>query len=257
MNSPLPVTHPMRDASLLTCVAVEFAKLRRSLALLLCAASPLFVAVLMAVMFNRRADGGMTWNSYLASHAAMWALFMLPMSATALTVLLAQMEHGPRMWNHLLALPVPRWSLLVAKLVVAMALCGAMTLALAVTAPVLGALADRATPASALTGSMDWPAFAGLLARMWASAWLLVAVQLWAACRWRSFVPPLVLGIGGTFVAVAAAGADIGPYFPWLIPISALASKAGASTTALWFGIVAGAGCSALMVVDTQRRLLR
>ena len=247
----------MRGLSFLNCIVVEFAKLRRSLALLLCVAAPLFVAVLMAVIFNRQGGKDLAWSMYLTGNAATWAFFMLPMSITALTVLIAQMEHGPRFWNHLLALPVPRASVLLAKLLVTLLLCAAMTLALVVLAPASGLLADALTPGRSLAGSPDVSALAALLARMLASAWFLIALQLWAALRWRSFVPPLVLGIGGTFVAVAATGSDLGPYFAWLIPTNALARSGDAATTALIVGVVGGAVCSVLMVVDTRKRLLR
>lgn len=257
MNLRMLPLSPLPDLSLLDCVVVEFTKLRRSLALLLCAAAPLFVATLMAIMFNRQGGKDLAWAMYLTGNAATWGFFMLPMSVTALTVLIAQMEHGPRFWNHLLALPVPRASLLLAKLVVTLLLCAAMTLALVFLAPVSGWVADALTPGRSLAGSPDLPAFAGLLTRMVASAWFLIALQLWAALRWRSFVPPLVLGIGGTFVAVAATGSDLGPYFPWLIPTNALARSGEAATTALVVGVLGGAVCSVLMVLDTQRRLLR
>jgi len=248
---------PMHDLSLVNCIVVEFAKLRRSLALLLCVAAPLFVSVLMAVIFNRQGGKDLAWSMYLTGNAATWGFFMLPMSVTALTVLIAHMEHGPRFWNHLLALPVPRASVLLAKLVVTLLLCAAMTLALGLLAPLTGLVADAVTPGRSLAGSPDVRALAGLLTRMFVSAWFLIALQLWAALRWRSFVPPMVLGIGGTFVAVAATGSDLGPYFPWLIPTNALARSGDAATTALIVGVLGGAVCSVLMVVDTQRRLLR
>jgi len=248
---------PMHDLSLVNCIVAEFAKLRRSLALLLCVAAPLFVSVLMAVIFNRQGGKDLAWSMYLTGNAATWGFFMLPMSVTALTVLIAHMEHGPRFWNHLLALPVPRASVLLAKLVVTLLLCAAMTLALGLLAPLTGLVADAVTPGRSLAGSPDVRALAGLLTRMFVSAWFLIALQLWAALRWRSFVPPMVLGIGGTFVAVAATGSDLGPYFPWLIPTNALARSGDAATTALIVGVLGGAVCSVLMVVDTQRRLLR
>ena len=54
----------------------------------------------------------MPWEMWTADlRPAIWAFFMLPMSVTALTALVAHMEHGPRAWDHLRALPVPRWQL--------------------------------------------------------------------------------------------------------------------------------------------------
>ena len=244
------------DHTLLRCLRSELAKLRGSLALLLCLVAPVFVAVLMALIFNRQGGSDLPSRMYLLGNAATWAYFMLPMTVTALTVLVAQMEHGPRLWNHLLALPIPRTHVYFAKTGVVMLLCAGMTAVLALLAPLLGQLSDALTPGRALTGAGGWIEFARVLARMYASAWLLVALQLWAALRWKSFVPPLALGIGGTFVAVVATGSDIGPYFPWLIPANALGSDPTSATTALLVGTIGGAVCTAVLALHLARRTM-
>jgi ABC-2 type transport system permease protein len=82
---------------------------------------------------------------------------------------------------------------------------------------------------------------------------LLIAIQLWAALRFRSFVPPLVLGISGTFVAVAATSAKEGPYFPWLIPTNALASDPARANLAIQIGLYGGLVLLGLMVVRMSR----
>ncbi|MFP7721885.1 ABC transporter permease [Lysobacter sp. A3-1-A15] len=242
------------EHTFLRCMRAEIAKLRGSLALTLCVVAPVTVAVLMALIFNRQGGTDLPWRMYLLGNAATWAYFMLPMTVTALTVLVAQMEHGPRMWNHILSLPIPRRDTFFAKTGVVLLLCAGMTVLLAVLAPVLGRVSDALTPGRALTGSFDWAEFAGVLLRMYASAWLLVAVQLWAALRWRSFVPPLALGIGGTFVAVVATGSDLGPYFPWLIPTNALGSNPSSASVALLVGALGGALCTAGLALDLSRR---
>ena len=95
---------------------VEVFKLRRSLALLLALVAPTLIAVF--VFFNLlRLEHPSPWSMLLQTSAAIWAFFMLPMSVTALTALVAHMEHGPRSWEPLRALPVPAWHLYAAKLV--------------------------------------------------------------------------------------------------------------------------------------------
>lgn len=247
--SPPPPEH-----TLPRCLRAEITKLRGSLALLLCVVAPVVVAVLMALIFNRHGGGDLPWRMYLMGNAATWAFFMLPMTVTALTVLVAQMEHGPRMWNHLLALPIPRRHVFFAKANVVMLLCAGMTVVLALLAPLLGFISDALTPDRGLTGPLGWGELLRVLLRIYASAWLLVAIQLWAALRWRSFVPPLALGIGGTFVAVAATGSELGPYFPWLIPANALAADPSSVTIALVIGTAGGAACTAAMAWDLARR---
>jgi ABC-2 type transport system permease protein len=232
----------------------EAAKLRRSLVLLLCAAAPAMVALLCALMFQQRAGPDQPWATYLLSASAIWSFFMLPMTVTALTILVAQLEHGPRFWNHLLAVPVPRAFLFAAKIVVVVLLVAAMTVLLFLLVPALGWLGDAAAPERSLVGKLGLEQFAGTLAKMFGGALLLIALQLWAALRFRSFVPPLVLGIGGTFVAVVATGSDYGPYFPWLIATNALAGDPARAQLSLAVGIVGGLLAIAAMLVDLSRR---
>jgi ABC-2 type transport system permease protein len=149
---------------------------------------------------------------------------------------------------------VPRASFFAAKIAAVVILVAAMTLALFALVPALGWLADTAQPARSLTGEVDLAQFGSILARMFGGALLLVAVQLWAALRFRSFVPPLVLGIGGTFVAVVATGSSWGPYFPWLIPTNQLASDPANAQLALNVGIIGGLIVAAAMLVDLSRR---
>ncbi|RPD87664.1 hypothetical protein EGK76_00160 [Luteimonas sp. 100069] len=145
---------PPPEHTLSRCLRAEFTKLRGSLALLLCLVAPVVVAVLMALIFNRHGGGDTPWRMYLMGNAATWAFFMLPMTVTALTVLVAQMEHGPRMWNHLLALPIPRRHVFFAKASVVMLLCAGMTIVLALLAPLLGFVSDAITPDRGLTGPL-------------------------------------------------------------------------------------------------------
>lgn len=205
-------------------------------------------------MFNQKPGGDMPWSNYLLGASAVWGFFMLPMTVTALTILVAQLEHGPRFWNHLLALPVPRAAFFAAKIATVVLLVAAMTVWLFLLAPALGWLGDAAAPERSFTGPLELDRFAAVLAKMLAGSLLLIALQLWAALRFRSFVPPLVLGIGGTFVAVVATGSDYGPYFPWLIPTNALATDPAQAQLALGVGLIGGLAVTAAMLVDLSRR---
>ncbi len=233
-------------------VAVEFLKLRRSLVLLLCAAAPSAVAVLAFLMFLRW-NKPETWLQFTYGGAAMWAFFMLPMTITALTVLIAQIEHGPRGWNHILALPVPRWQIFAAKALTVIVLAAAMSAALAVLLPLAGLLAEEVQPGDQILGTVPWAGTAALLGKMFAGSILLIAVQLWMALRFKSFVPPLVTGIGGTFVAVAATSAKEGAFFPWLIPTNALATNPERAAMAIDIGLYGGLLLLGAMVIHMSR----
>lgn len=238
---------------MLAALQAEVTKLRRSLALLLCIAAPSMVALLSAVMLMERKKAA-EWSMFAAESAALWSFFMLPMTVTALTVLVAQVDHGPKAWNHLLALPVARWRFYAAKALVVIGLVAAMSAALLLMLPLAGAAAELLASGQQLKGSYGWTDTATLLGTMFKGSLLLIAIQLWVALRFRSFVPPLVVGIGGTFVAVAATASKQGAFFPWLIPTNALATDPERAATAIQIGLYGGLLVASLMLVDLARR---
>ena len=236
-----------------TSLAVEAIKLRRSLALLLAVVAPALIAVFL--FFNMlRLGKPMPWAMTLQSSAAIWAFFMLPMSVTALTALVAHAEHGPRSWDHLRALPLPRWHLYAAKAACVLAVVAMMSLLLALFTLAAAQLAGWWKPAAAALGSPDLAGYLALLGRVFLSAWLLVAVQLWIALRYASFVPALAVGIGGTFFAVVATSAKVGVVLPWQIPVNQLASDPARAGLALALGCGGGCIAFAAMLWRMSRR---
>ena len=243
------VVHPGFRAVLL----VEAFKLRRSLALLLALLAPTLVAVF--VFFNLlRLEKPAAWPMALQGSAAIWAFFMLPMSVTALTALVAHTEHGPRSWEHLRALPLPAWQLYAAKLIGVLAVVAGMSALLAALTPAALLLASLINPAAAPQGPMAYAEFLGLLGRMYLAAWLLIGVQLWVALRFPSFVPALATGIGGTFFAVVATSAKVGVVLPWQIPVNQLASDPARADLALAVGLLGGCLVFVLMLWRLARR---
>ena len=236
-----------------TALAVEANKLRRSLALVLAAVAPLLIAVF--VFFNvLRVDKPASWEITLQTSAAIWAFFMLPMSVTALTALVAHTEHGPRAWDHLRALPVPRWHLYASKATCVLGVVAAMSLLLAMLTMLAVESAGLLKPAVAAIGSPDIGGYLALLGRIFLAAWLLVAVQLWIALRHASFVPALAVGIGGTFFAVVATSAKVGAILPWQIPVNQLATDPLRVQFTLALGCIGGCLVFAAMLWQLSRR---
>ena len=224
-------------------IAVEFVKLRRSLALLLALVAPALIAIFL--FFNLlRFDNASTWERAAQTSTAIWAFFMLPMSVTALTALVAHTEHGPRAWDYLRALPRPRWQLYAAKAIAVAAVIAMMSVLLAGATVAVIETAAWIKPDVAATGSRDIGSYLLLLGRVFVSAWLLMAVQLWIALRYASFVPALSLGIGGTFFAVVATSSRLGVLMPWQIPVNQLAADPDRAALALLIG--GAGGCVAL-----------
>ncbi|WP_292030867.1 ABC transporter permease [Brevundimonas sp. UBA2416] len=238
---------------MLAALFVEARKLNRSLAALLAIAAPSLIAVF--VFFNMiRGKAPAPWDMWMGSASAIWAFFMLPMSVTALTALVAHMEHGPKSWDNLRALPLPRWKLYAAKAVCVLAVVAAMsalTLLMVWGAVTLAAvLKPELTP----TGPFDLAAYARTMGLMFLAGLLMIALQLWTALRFASFVPGLVLGIGGTFFAVVATSAKEGVFLPWQMPVNMLASEAWRMNTALGLGCGLGLVALVAMVVHLSRR---
>jgi ABC-2 type transport system permease protein len=238
---------------MLAVLSVEARKLNRSLATLLAIAAPSLIGVF--VFFNMlRGKAPAPWDMWMVSASGIWAFFMLPMSVTALTALVAHMEHGPKSWDHLRALPLPRWKLYAAKAVCVLVLVAAMSAAVlaltwcAVTAA--AAIKPQVTP----TGAFDLSGYATTMGRMFLAGLLLVAIQLWTALRFASFVPGLVLGIGGTFFSVVATSARAGVFLPWQMPVNMMASEAWRLHTALGLGGGLGLIALILMTVHLSRR---
>jgi ABC-2 type transport system permease protein len=238
---------------MLAVLSVEARKLNRSLAALLAVAAPALIAVF--IFFNllrgHKATAGAMW---MQATTGVWAYFMLPMSVTALTALVAHMEHGPRAWDHLRALPVARWKLYAAKAVSVLAVVAAMSvLNLLFTWAVIEA-AVAIKPVMAPTGPLDLSAQLVLVGKVAAAAILLIAIQLWTALRFASFVPALALGIGGTFFSVVATSAKQGVFFPWQMPVNMLSKEPWRVETALWLGGGLGTVVLVLAVLHLARR---
>ena len=207
------------------------------------------------VFFNMlRQDKPMAGQLILEVSVSIWAFFMLPMSVTALTALVAHTEHGPRAWDHLRALPLPRWHLYAAKACCVLAVVAAMSVALALLVVLAMQVAGWWKPVVAATGTADIAGYLLLLGRVFLASWLLVAVQLWIALRYASFVPALAVGIGGTFFAVVATSAKIGAILPWQIPVNQLASDPARAQFALALGCIGGFAMFAAMLWQLSRR---
>ena len=231
-------------------VLVEILKLRRSLALMLCLAAPACVAILVTIMALDK-EGPVSLNTIGINASALWAFAMMPLSITALSVLMAQMEHAPRSWDHVLTLPGARPRIFLAKALVMVGLLAAMQvllfLLLSGAAPLIASL-------HTVTGTFDPLVLGWTLARMGVAAMLVCMLQLWVALRFRSFVPPLILGIAGTFAAIAATGARQGAYFPWLMSVNMLAADEHAQMIAITLGGGGGLVALAAMLVHLSRR---
>ncbi|MDI6625708.1 MAG: ABC transporter permease [Brevundimonas sp.] len=243
----------MTASPLFAPLFVEARKLNRSLAAVLAAAAPSLIAIF--IFFNMlRGKAAAPWDMWMGSASGIWAFFMLPMSVTALTALVAHMEHGPKSWDHLRALPLPRWRLYAAKMACVLAVVAVMSAAVLAMSWGAVALATAVKPQLQPTGTFELATYAATLGKMYLAALLMISIQLWVALRYASFVPALAVGIGGTFFSVVATSAKQGVFFPWQMPVNMLAAEAWRVQTALGLGLGLGVVALAAALIHLSRR---
>ncbi len=237
-------------------IFVELQKLKGSLALalaLLAPALPGFLAFLSLL----NAKSSPRWASVLGEFVLpLWALFLLPMVIAAFTTLVGQIEYRTRGWDHILALPVPRWQIFTAKTVVILAANLAMTILVLVYAWA-GAAMGGALGGYAPVGPFPWVSISERVGWLLASSTMLVVIQTWIALRFGSFVVPLSVGIAGTLVtlAVAMTRTEEANWFPWVLPQRAMLLPDPLPVAVL--GGIGGACLLVLMVIDLSRLQFR
>ncbi len=239
----------------------EIVKLRRTLALWMTLLAPLLVVLFQFLNFLERGrfvvrPDSDAWSLFVSGGVSIWGLFMLPLLIALETALLGAVEHNQRAWKHLFALPAPRWTVILAKQIVALlaVLTGSAVLvaglglagaALGSIRPELGLSAAAAGPALAHAARAAGLAFL--------ASWLVVAIQSWVAMRWPSTALALGVGVAGTFFALFAAGSAKLRFYPWALPLYASSSREG-GPTALSLGLAGGVIAAALVTWELGRR---
>ena len=234
-------------------IIADLIKLRGSLVLLVMAVQPVMMAVLGVLVIISGNSAG-DWPRTALSGTAIWAYFLLPMTATGLTALLAQLEHSTGVWSHILATGTPRWQIFLSKGLIAFALMGTTSLLVGLAIFASGHVGGILVSTEALEGVPPYGQVVAILAKMWVAGLLVTAFQLAIALRFSSFALPVSVGIGGTFVAVAATSSKWGLVFPWLMPVNVLASEPERALLAITIGGIGGLAALAAMIVWLSRK---
>lgn len=123
---------------------------------------------------------------------------------------------------------------------------------LALLTVVVGIGATYLRPELAGARSVPYVWIAKLALEVWLAGWLIIAIHTWISMRWAGFPIALGAGIGGTFFALFAAGASLGKYYPWLLPMNVFLE--GRFVTELVLGIGGGVVTAMLGCVEFVRR---
>ena len=234
-------------------LSTECLKLKRTLALWMALVSPL-VMVLIQFGITYKASGGLVrdgkdaWPLMVRQTVEVWTLLMMPMFVTLETSLLAGLENSGKNWKALLALPAPRWTVYVSKLVVTIGLLWTAHVVLIGGTAASGLMLKLLNPALNL-GGMPLGPFVVPMLRVSLSTLLAVAIQHWVSLRWHSFTVAMGFGMCAMIVGVFAVQAKaLGSWFPWSLPIHAVLDGAAGVERITVFAVagmmvVAGAGC--------------
>ena len=241
--------------SLVRALHAELLKLKRTLAFRVIFVLPLLIALLQFLVILRTktyARGFNLWQTHPTNSFQIWAVFMMPLLIALVTALLNGIEHSDKQWKHLFALPVPRYAVYFAKLIVAQGLILTSTLVLGGFTVIVGVAGMLLRPELANAGPVPYVWLLKQVAFVWLASWLIIAIHTWISMRWSGFPIALGAGIGGTFFALFAATASLGKYYPWLLPMNIFVD--GRFATALVLGIAGGIVAALLGCLEFTRR---
>ncbi len=211
----------------LRVLLTECLKLKRTLALWMVLVSPLVMILLEFAITAKGArifiaGGKDAWAVMVRQTVEVWTLLMMPMFVTLETSLLAGLENAGNNWKSLLALPAPRWTVYVSKLVVTITLLWAAHAVLIVGTIGSGLLLKFMYPGLNL-GGMPLRPFVVPMMTVSASALLAVAIQHWVSLRWHSYTVAMGFGMCAMIVGIFAVQSKaLGTWFPWSLPIRAV-----------------------------------
>ncbi len=186
---------------------VEFLKLRKSPIWLLVFISP---ALATLVGYGQSVeDIPFKWEMTLGSMAFIHALLFLPLLTGVFSAFVCRFEHIGGGWKQLLAMPVSRGNVFVAKFIIVLGLLALTQVLFAAGLLFIGQVKGFAEviPWKMILTSM----LGGLLACM-----PLAALQLFVSTAWTSFAAPLAINVVFTLPNILVVNsAEFGPYYPW------------------------------------------
>lgn len=204
----------------------ELLKCRRTWAFTLATVAPAGVTALVLIATLKVPDK--TWNDvwifYLRGVVWMWLLLMIPFYVALLLVIIAGTDHRSGTWKVLLAQPVSRPPLYLAKLAVGLVLLAWSQLVLLLVSVGAGFLLPKIRPRlGSYAPGVDVEHLALMLAVAYVSTLFVMAIHGWLAMRSANFVLSLAIVIFAEVVNVfALQQVSVQKYSPWLFPFDAV-----------------------------------
>lgn len=240
-------------------ISAELLKVKRTLALWMVFVAPLVVVLLQFLMLWQRSGSNKRivadpWMFVFTGTYSFYAIGMLPLFITLETALLAGIEHSQRSWKQLFALPVPRGTIMTAKILVAAAMIGASCVVLLFATVAAGHGLSFLIPSVTFAAQPPWGALWSGIARMFFASWLILALHSWVALRWSSFALASGFGMAATVgIALISNSQRWWKIYPWALPVHA-AVVAESAQLAITLGAAGGVLVAILGCWDVSRR---
>lgn len=203
-------------------LTAEVLKMKRTLALWLTLVAPGAIAGLQLLMILDRdrayfQDVSDPWIFLTHQNLTFWVLLMAPLFVTLETALVAQLDHASDHWKHLFALPLPRWSIYVAKQIIDMLLILLSMFFLYIYTILSGLLINTFIPEVKLGLNIPLLDMMKVTLLAFISSWMIIAIHHWVAMNWRSFVVSSAFGIFMTITGMFVINSDYGSFYPWTL----------------------------------------
>jgi hypothetical protein len=202
-------------------LSAEVLKLKRTLAVWMVLIAPSVVVGLNFAMLVDRGgqylmEADSVWLEWEQNILIFWALLMLPLFVTLETALLGGVDHNSQQWKHIFALPIPRWTIYAAKLIVAVTSIGVSTLVLWGETIAAGLLLGAIRPEIPLGGLIPFGELLQPMLLTFLIAWCMIAVHQFVALRWQSFTFAIGFGIATAVINFMVIQSDKwNKFFPW------------------------------------------
>lgn len=203
-------------------LAAELMKTKRSLVWVLVLIGPLLTFLqMMGIDTSNRVDGMNEWETLYTFSVLLYAMLFLPLLTGVLSAFVCRFEHLNGGWKQVLALPVSRSHVYLAKLLVVAGLLGATQSVFLLLIILVGVVKGIEVP-------IPWDFLLRGMVGGWIAALPLAALQMWVSVIWRSFGAPLALNVVLTLPAVLIANSEtFGPFYPWAQPLLAMSPQEG------------------------------
>lgn len=200
---------------MITIIQSEWFKLRKSKIIWIILVGPLigFATGLKTPILDDDVKVN-AWYQILLYMNLTYALLLLPLISGVLATLICRYEHQAGGWKQLLALPVTRGQVFVAKYIVLTLLILIIQLLYLCAIFAVGSIRGFSDP---FPLGIVWKSILG----GWVATLPLVAFQLWMSILFSSFAAPFAINVIFTLPSILAINSEhFGPYYLWAQPFS-------------------------------------